>query len=115
MISSLLWTNLLAWSAEVAVLAAVAMLVSHRWTHARARLLFWQGILAIAILLPIAVPWNQPPVEGIPNLSDFQISATTTILNTAPGWSRVWRLDSLMWLLLAGTVLRLGWMLVGLL
>ena len=55
--------NVLAWSAQVAVLVAVGALAAMTLAHPRARLIFWQGILAIALLLPAVEPWHQPAAE----------------------------------------------------
>src|SRR5262249_24789859 len=57
---NVLLSNLLAWSAQIAILTAVGALAALTLGHPRARLLFWQGLLAIALLLPAIQPWTQP-------------------------------------------------------
>ena len=42
------------------MLVGVGALASLTLRHPRARLVFWQGILAIALLLPAIEPWTQP-------------------------------------------------------
>jgi TonB family protein len=111
--ASLLFGNLVAWSLQAAVLVAVSALVSLRWEHARGRFLFWRGVLAIALLLPVAVPWHQPPPEAIPNEVGGSITATAAILTTGPS-SSLWSLSSLFLILGAGAVLRLIWISAGL-
>jgi apolipoprotein N-acyltransferase len=63
MTAALVLDNLIAWSAQAAVLVAVAALAAMTLAHPRARLIFWQGILAIALLLPPLEPWHQPMAQ----------------------------------------------------
>ena len=49
MTASLFLDNLFAWSGQVALLVAVGALAAMTLGHPRARLIFWQGVLAIAL------------------------------------------------------------------
>jgi beta-lactamase regulating signal transducer with metallopeptidase domain len=115
MTPSLFLDNLLAWGAQVAVLVATAALVSRRWPHARARLAFWQSVLALAVSLPWIAPWYQPPLQAIPNMTaDGTIS--TAFATVAVAQPRMfWTMELLPWILGGGALLRLAWIGVGLL
>src|SRR5262245_29096239 len=116
MTPSLFLDNLLAWGAHVAVLVATAALVSRRWPHARARLAFWQGILALSVLLPLIGPWYQPPLQAIPNIvAADTISTGFETAAVAQPRRLWWTMDLLPWFLVGGAVLRLIWIGAGLL
>ena len=113
LVNSLMFDNLLAWSAQIAILAIAAAAAAYALRHARARLYFWQAILAVALVLPAIAPWKQsvdvalplpPPIvlatHGVP-VSDVPVSTT-------------WGFEQLAMLLAAGAVLRLTWVGIGL-
>jgi len=113
MIASLLLDNLTAWSAQVCVLVAAGALAALTLTHPRARLLFWQGVLAIALLLPAVEPWHQPPPE--PSAS---VSVSTGEVMVAPvqthSFHFVWRKQYLLAVIALGAALRFLWICAGL-
>lgn len=106
--------NLIAWSAQIMVLVTVGALAALTLKHPRARLIFWQGILAIAVLLPAIQPWTKPaPVA-------FSIVSRTTAEGksesaAASGTALRWNPEYLLFLLAAGAFLRLLWIAAGLL
>src|SRR5437016_6070692 len=108
--TTLVLENLLSWALQASLLIGVAALVSLRWDHARAKLIFWQGVLAIVLLLPVAVPWHQPPPEALANTS---ITITQgPLVPVEAGRSllaRICNLDSLLWLIGVGAVGRFLW------
>src|SRR5205085_7954409 len=61
--------TLLIWSAQICVLVALGALAALTLTHARARLIFWQGLLLIVLLLPVVEPWTQLPPEALPQMT----------------------------------------------
>ncbi len=62
--NSLLFDNVLSWSAQVSILVIAAAAAAYALRHPRARLYFWQAILVVALLLPVIAPWNQPVVAA---------------------------------------------------
>lgn len=113
MTASLLLDNVLAWSAQVAVLVAVGALAAMTLAHPRARLIFWQGILAIALLLPAVEPFRQPLAEDT-GLVAIAANAAPVILVRQPAFHFVWKREYLLLIIAAGAVLRLLWIGAGL-
>jgi TonB family protein len=113
MTASLFLDNLIAWSAQVAVLVAVGALASMTLTHPRARLIFWQGILAIALLLPAVEPWRQPLTMDVAPVAIAASSAPVVVAN-APAFHLRWRREYFLLLFAAGAALRLLWIGAGL-
>ena len=62
--NSLLFDNLLSWSAQVSILAIAATAAAYALPQPRARLYFWQAILAVTLLLPALAPWRQDVVAA---------------------------------------------------
>ena len=112
--SDVLLANLLAWSAQIAVLTAVGALAALTLSHPRARLLFWQGILAIGLLLPPVEPRTQAPAAGADAVT---ITTGPAVIRAggSPGWSFHWTSEYLLAILATGAILRLLWIGVGLL
>ncbi len=113
MTASLLLDNILAWSAQVAVLVAIGALASITLTHPRARLMFWQGILAITLLLPALEPWHRPAVEETGSVSIAATAAPVTVVHHSS--RTVWKREYLLLLIGAGAALRFLWIGAGLL
>jgi TonB family protein len=110
----LLLDNLLAWSVQVLILVTAGSVASLALRHPRARLYFWQGILAAALLLPVLAPWKQPVTVAL--TFSGMVSSTVQSLPTLPVAPLPrWRVDPLLGALAAGTALRLLWIGVGLL
>jgi TonB family protein len=62
--TALWWTNVAAWSAQVAVLTAAGALLpwAFRVRLPRARLLSYQAVLAVCLLWPVVQPWRRTVV-----------------------------------------------------
>jgi TonB family protein len=113
MTASLFLDNLIAWSAQVAVLVAVGALAAMTLTHPRARLIFWQGILAIALLLPAVEPWRQPMTMDVAPVA-IAASAAPVVVADAPAFRFVWKREYFLLLIASGAALRLLWIGAGL-
>ncbi|HTB12575.1 MAG TPA: TonB family protein [Bryobacteraceae bacterium] len=113
MTASLVLDNLLAWSAQVTVLVAVGAVAAMTLGHPRARLLFWQGILAIALLLPAVEPWHQPAMEDAGAVA-LAVSAAPVTLVHQPALRFGWKREYFLVLLAAGAGLRFLWIGAGL-
>jgi beta-lactamase regulating signal transducer with metallopeptidase domain len=109
----LLFDNLLSWSAEVSILVIAAAVAAYAIQHARARLYFWQAILAVSLMLPAIAPWNQPVAVAPPPSALVTLPAERVMAPVAV--STRWGMEQLVVLLAAGTALRMLWMTVGLL
>src|SRR6185295_16045406 len=110
----LLLDNLFAWSVQVVILVTAGSVASLALRHSRARLYFWQGILGVALLLPVLAPWKQPVTVAL----TFSAPVTSTIqsLPALPvAASSGWRIEPLLGLIAVGAALRLLWIGVGLL
>jgi TonB family protein len=113
MTAALVLDNLLAWSAQVALLVAVAALAAMTLAHPRARLIFWQGILAIALLLPAVEPWHAPATEDVAGVS-VATSAAPVMVARPAGFRVAWKREYFLLLLATGAALRFLWICAGL-
>jgi TonB family protein len=114
MTASLFLDNLFAWSAQVAALVAVGALAAMTLAHPRARLIFWQGVLAIALLLPVVEPWHQPLADDAGSVAIVANAAPVAVVH--PQASRfVWKREYLLLLIAGGAALRFLWIGAGLL
>jgi TonB family protein len=114
MTAALVLDNLLAWSLQAAVLVAVAALASMTLAHPRSRLIFWQGILAIALMLPAVEPWSQPATEDVAAVS-FTANAAPVIVARPAAFRVSWKREYFLLLIAAGAALRFLWIGAGLL
>jgi TonB family protein len=109
-----LLTILPAWSAQAFILVTIAAAAATVLAHPKARLLFWQGVLLLLVLLPIVEPWKASPVEAITSSASVIIHVDQVRNAAIPWYSRIhWKPEYLVVLLTAGTVLRLLWIVVG--
>jgi TonB family protein len=103
--------NLIAWSAQVCVMVAVAAGATLALKTPRARLWFWQAILLLALLLPFV----QPRVT--PHAASGQVSISTgpgVVANDAPSHSiAICRPRNLLLAITLGIALRLIWIAIG--
>jgi TonB family protein len=115
-----LFTNLLAWTAQIGILVAIGAVAAWTLTPGRARLVFWQGVLAIALLLPAIQPWTAP-VAAI--RATVSVTTSTAVTPLAPqhsffAWRNLLRgvvsKENLLFIMLAGVGLRALWIVVGL-
>ena len=84
LVNSLMFDNLLSWSAEVSVLAIAAAAAVCALRHSRARLYFWQAILAVALMLPAIVPWKQPILVALPAQASVVLATNGVPLSIFP-------------------------------
>jgi TonB family protein len=112
--AALLLDNVLAWSAQVTVLVSIGALAALTLSHPRARLIFWQGVLAIALLLPAMEPWHQPALQD-PGVTAVPAVAAPVVVVQRPGFRIPWKRQYLLVVLAAGAALRFLWIGAGLL
>ncbi len=116
MIATALLANLLPWCFQVAAVVAVASLLPwlFRLDAAGVRYVYWRTVAVLCLALPWIQPYRdsrfstQPGIAGDPATATATVSA---IARTVPNLN--WDL-LLLWLLAIGIVVRLGWLLVGL-
>lgn len=125
--------NLLAWMVQAFILASVGSLALQlfRLRHPRTQLTFCHALLAVCLLLPFLQPWRHPVIEVSsstqedsltapsgapePQARPSQVSSAQTPKNSLPpvetpiSWARI-----VLWILAAGVVLKLCWLLGGL-
>jgi TonB family protein len=108
-------TNLLLWSAQAAVVIALAAALAQmlKSIPPRARLAFWQISLASALLLPVIRPWQQETVTAI-RFIPIPGPAHTVAQVTAASWQLPSFEDALLILLALGIAIRLVLLCLGL-
>src|ERR1700733_3766122 len=73
------FSNLVFWSAQVALLTLVAAFLSRllKIRQPSVLLVYWRALLAISLLLPIIQPWHLPPSVAAfaiaPDSSDMRV------------------------------------------
>lgn len=113
MSASLLWSNLLVYSVQIGLLVGVAATAPTvlRLASPRAKLAYWQVLLAACLLLPAMRPWQPQAIAE-------NISVTTTIVATSAPSAPPRRSFSVAEIALAavafGALCRLVWLGVGL-
>lgn len=108
-----LW-NLVAYSAQVAVLAVTAAAAASlfRLDTPRVAVRYWQGVLAACFALPLLQTWTNTPGKAV--LSSIQFISTSA--GNATGGARpIAPAEMALVVLAAGIVLRLAWLGIGLL
>ncbi len=112
MTTTLLFSNFTAWSAQIAIVVAIGGLAALSLSPGRARLVFWQVLLAATLLLPALQPWPRPEANPATVVT---VTSTTAAYTVAPPSSRsfTWRNDYVLYLVLAGAALRWLWIIVG--
>ena len=112
--NALLFDNLLSWSAQAAILAIAGAAAALALRQPRARLYFWQAILAMALMLPVIAPWKQPVMVALAPAPSIVLATNGVPISDVPV-SPAWGVGQLLMLLAAGAALRLLWVAVGLL
>jgi len=123
MSTSQIWPNVIAYALQVGLLVGLGALAPTllRLRTPRARLLYWQTLLVACLLLPWVQPWRQQVIS----LSDVNTvmtaipSAASVGAMAVPGASAPLHraipfAEIVLWLLLAGFVIRVVWLGVGL-
>jgi TonB family protein len=113
MSAGLLWGNIVAYSLQIGLVVALAAFLpaALHLRMPRARLLFWQILLAACVLLPLMRPLRQTVVTD-------KVEFTTTIISAMPASSshssfRLSRAEAALLLLAVGAFARLAWLGVG--
>ncbi len=57
--------HLLTWSVQVLLLTAAGALAALTLANAKARLIFWQGLLLAMLLLPFIESWQSRPIRVV--------------------------------------------------
>ncbi len=103
-------TLLITWSIQTLALTAAGVLAALTLANAKARLIFWQGLLLALLLLPAIEPWQIRPIVVV-KAAPMAIPASQTAGVAEPGahWQPEW------WVLLiaAGAAFRLIWIGAG--
>jgi len=109
MSTTLVWSNILAYSLQVGLLVAVGAFVPAlvRMRAAGARLLYWQLLLAACLLLPWVRPWHREVIAA--NVSVTTVVTSIAISTPAPARIHISPSNLLLYLLAAGVVARLAW------
>jgi TonB family protein len=104
--------NLLAWTAQAAVLALVAAMIGRLMPHPRGRLAFLQTVLLVGLMLPAVEPWSKPAAHSAGTVAVSM--GPVTVLDGAPSRFHLqWKPNYLLWVAAAGAGVRLLWILVG--
>ena len=110
-----LWlNNLTAYSLQIAILAAAGTLLAHlfRLRLPRVTLLYWQMLLLVCLIVPILQRWEHPVSRRMifrgasPIIAGIPVSASVETQLSVP-W------EKLGWILAAGIILRLVWLMIG--
>jgi TonB family protein len=110
--SSLVWSNLIAYSLQIGLLIGVAAVAPAvlRLVSPRARLVYWHVLLAACLLLPLIRPWRQQVIAET-------VSVTTRVIAIAPADASsgraIPRTEIALAVISVGALARLAWLLVG--
>jgi TonB family protein len=115
MMNSQLFGNLLSWSAQISILAMAGAAGAFALRHPRARLYFWQTLLAIALMLPVIAPWKRPLDVALVQSAPVALTIPAVAVSRVPPTSTAWGFEQLAMLLAAGAAFRLVWVAAGLL
>ena len=112
MSTGLIFDNLAAYSLQIGMLVGVAAFVPTllRLRQPGAKLIFWQILLAVCLLLPLQ-PWKQVAATGTVEVTTV-ITAVQPVHYPAPAPTMP-RSEIALLLVLAGVAVRLGWLAVG--
>ena len=106
--------NVLAFSLQMALLIAAGALAASlfRLTDPRPRLLFLQALLVLSLVLPFA--WIREPAPAAP-VGNVSIRSTVVAVHGAAPSLSFSVTDAIATLLMAGVLIRLGWLALGVL
>ena len=102
MIPETFYSNLASWVAQVFVIASLGALLPQvfRIRHPRTQLAYGHLVLAVCLVLPLIQPW-QPLMPSLPGAQSAPFGVAFTLERIA------------LWMLVAGLVVRLGWLMGG--
>ena len=113
--AELIWSDVLAYSLQVGLLVGIGAAIPalFRIRAPRARLLFWQILLAACIALPWVRGWKQEVVAGA--VQQIRVLADVAPVTGAPVAPRTIPFTAIaLWAIAAGIAIRLGNLTVGL-
>ncbi len=106
-------TLLLTWSIQVLALVAVGAVAAVTLANAKARLIFWQGLLLAMLLLPAIEPWQGSPILVLkPTPAAISVLPGAATMTVTPAGFR-WRPEDWLLLIAAGAILRIVWIAAG--
>jgi beta-lactamase regulating signal transducer with metallopeptidase domain len=109
----LVLSTVVAWSAQVFVLVAAAACIAITIAHPKGRLLFWQGVLLLAVVIPIVEPWKPAaPILLVAPTYGYGIVVGAAAA-PAPSPLVSWRREDWLLILAIGAALRLIWIATG--
>jgi TonB family protein len=109
-----LWfANLLAYCLQVLVLvsAATALPALFRLRAPRVLLAYWQGMLLTCLILPLLQPWKSLATAS--SIAEGKVSITFQGASASASDAHSWLFPLIAGILLAGIVVRLGWLALG--
>lgn len=113
-----LWlTNLAAYSAQFAVLVATAVAVTWllRLRQPRTSLMFWRSLAAVGLVLPVIQPWSREAATSLASTAlDSAASSVGTAVDVITSTSGSGA-ALIVAAILTGVVVRLAWLVLGLL
>src|ERR1700733_1435846 len=98
--STALLIHIQTWSAQALLLTAAGALAALALANAKARLLFWQGLLLALLLLPAIEPWQSSPIVVIKQPAASVVVSAMAASATRPDFRWNW-----LWLIAAGAAL----------
>jgi TonB family protein len=110
-----LWfANFLAYCLQVTllVLAGTALPAVFRLRAPRVLLTYWQGLLAVCLLLPLLQPWR--PSAVAPAAGGASVSISFAVMPAGAAISHAWIYSLIIGALMAGMLVRLAWLALGL-
>jgi TonB family protein len=103
--------NFVAWNLQIAAVIACAAFIPWlvRLRMPDARLAFWQAVLVASLVLPFVRTWKIVPVDGL-------VTVSSRVTGVAVS-GQAFRIIGMSWtvVLCTGVLLRLGWLVLGLL
>jgi TonB family protein len=115
MTADLLCRNLLAWSAQMAILIAAGgvLCLAFRLQPPRVKLMFWHFLLAASLLLPL-IPVRGPGEAAAPAHVSVSTGSMVPMMPETGGPVRFSRTGIALGVAAAGVMLRFGWLALGL-
>ena len=112
MTRALLLNDLAIWSAQVALVTAIAA-VFPALAHLRAphaRLHYWQFVLVVCLAMPFVGSWEQPVVviTRLAHTAPAQVRIAAPVVTPGLPW-----MDLLLWVICAGITVRVIWLIAG--
>ncbi len=113
-----LWIdNLIAYSLQIAILAAAGTLLAYifRLRFPRVSLIYWQVLLLACLALPVLQKWERPAAVSTPpaiQIMEMTVSNTGAV-SELPSESKISITDTAVLIFAAGALLRLLWLALG--